>query len=45
MDIDKDIERCKNLECKRNQQNLFKNDAGVIFISESDFEECEHWKE
>ena len=36
---------CNKLECKRNQQNLLESGIGLIFISVSNFEECEHWKE
>ena len=36
---------CNNLECKRNQKNLIISEDEVRFISISQFEVCEHWKE
>ena len=35
---------CNNLECKRNQRNLPEID-NLRIIWQSDFVECEHWKE
>ena len=35
---------CKNLECKRNKIH-FLNTADRVMVWESDFVECEHWKE
>lgn len=36
---------CKNLECKRNMKKLRVSEEEVRFISVSQFEICEHWKE
>ena len=36
---------CKNLECKRNQQNIPKAEYMIRHIWQGNFEECEHWKE
>lgn len=37
--------KCKNLECRRNMKNLRVSEEEVRFISVSQFEVCEYWKE
>lgn len=36
---------CKNLECKRNKNNIPKVEYMVRPIWQGNFVECEHWKE
>ena len=37
--------RCKNLKCKRNQNNIPEIEYKARYIWISDFKECEYWED